>query len=232
MGEFPSHPETSPYASNVDLYCLKCGYNLRGLSGDPRRCPECGHLNPMSDLTVPAEYITQQLRRMETPPALCAGAVTLAIGSVIATGVGRLTVTQFELQGYLFLLPGLLSLLIWKHNANAFRESCLNDPSWKHALWYYHLNAVPLCVLVMLLISLACTLNDLISRRVVPNLGISSTSLMLLSLAIMAVGGYWTHRRVQSVLHPLQRSVAVTMARQYLGGKYQVSRGIFRETDQ
>ncbi len=27
---------------HVDIKCPRCGYNLRGLSGDPVRCPECG----------------------------------------------------------------------------------------------------------------------------------------------------------------------------------------------
>ena len=47
----PDEP-TSPAVSrdDRDLYCLQCGYNLRGLSGDPRRCPECGHMNPLGDI--------------------------------------------------------------------------------------------------------------------------------------------------------------------------------------
>ena len=51
-------------ALDRDLYCLTCGYNLRGLSGDPVRCPECGNLNPIGDVEIPAEIITKQLRRM------------------------------------------------------------------------------------------------------------------------------------------------------------------------
>lgn len=32
--------------NDTDRYCRLCGYNLRGLSGDSVRCPECGKLNP------------------------------------------------------------------------------------------------------------------------------------------------------------------------------------------
>ena len=50
-----SHTPTDlPYAKPVaqsqepideDLYCLSCGYNVRGLTGNPIRCPECGDSN-------------------------------------------------------------------------------------------------------------------------------------------------------------------------------------------
>ncbi|MHC4443198.1 MAG: hypothetical protein ACYTF1_09325 [Planctomycetota bacterium] len=61
-------------SGDIDLYCLQCGYNLRGHTGDPRRCPECGSLNPVGDLVLPAPLIKAQLRRMETAPTLCVGA--------------------------------------------------------------------------------------------------------------------------------------------------------------
>jgi hypothetical protein len=35
---------------DCDWACLRCGYNLRGLVGDPIRCPECGHSNPLTEL--------------------------------------------------------------------------------------------------------------------------------------------------------------------------------------
>ena len=49
----PSPPE------DLDLYCLECGYNLRGHSGDPRRCPECFHLNSVGDAELSAEMISR-----------------------------------------------------------------------------------------------------------------------------------------------------------------------------
>jgi hypothetical protein len=32
-------------AADVSWYCVRCGYNLRGLAGAAVRCPECGKLN-------------------------------------------------------------------------------------------------------------------------------------------------------------------------------------------
>src|SRR5262245_4320370 len=65
--------------STIDVYCLSCGYNLRGLSGDPCRCPECAHLNPIGDLLVPAGVISRYLRALETWPAVGAGAALLGL---------------------------------------------------------------------------------------------------------------------------------------------------------
>ena len=47
--------------ADLDLFCLGCGYNLRGLCGDPRCCPECGTNNRVSDLTIPSHVIAKQL---------------------------------------------------------------------------------------------------------------------------------------------------------------------------
>lgn len=33
-----------------DARCMRCGYNLRGLSGDPIGCPECGFMNELREL--------------------------------------------------------------------------------------------------------------------------------------------------------------------------------------
>ncbi|MHC4235736.1 MAG: hypothetical protein ACYSUQ_11520, partial [Planctomycetota bacterium] len=40
-------------AAQEDLYCLECGYNLRGIAGDPRRCPECWYANSVADMRIP-----------------------------------------------------------------------------------------------------------------------------------------------------------------------------------
>lgn len=68
---------------NVDLYCLECGYNLRGLSGDPRRCPECGYLNPVGELGLTAEAVSRQLRGFENAPMLCVVSMLCAAPAIL-----------------------------------------------------------------------------------------------------------------------------------------------------
>ncbi len=63
-----------------DAFCPQCGYNLRGLPGDPIRCPECGEASSLEGLAVPAPLIRAALRGMEHAPTRCvAGSVGLAV---------------------------------------------------------------------------------------------------------------------------------------------------------
>ncbi len=46
MRSRPGAQPSSPQRAYWGRPCEGCGYNLRGLTGDPVRCPECGLLNP------------------------------------------------------------------------------------------------------------------------------------------------------------------------------------------
>ena len=45
---------------------MQCGYNLRGLSGDPVTCPECGFLNPRRKPPSVAYHIENRRRSLES----------------------------------------------------------------------------------------------------------------------------------------------------------------------
>ena len=64
-----------------DLFCLSCAYNLRGLSGDPIRCPECGTENPVELLSLGVPLIVAHIQRVEyllRNAARCLGFAILA----------------------------------------------------------------------------------------------------------------------------------------------------------
>ena len=155
MADTPQQPESSP-ALDRDLYCLTCGYNLRGLSGDPLRCPECGKLNPLGDVEIPAEIISAQLRRMETAPALCVLAVVLSVPVHALFWIGLSQVAQFGFRdaGELFCpgIPAVALLLVWLGFAASFRSSCLGKFGWKAALGKYHFYGLLLSGLICALI--------------------------------------------------------------------------------
>jgi hypothetical protein len=43
-------PESQQSPLDFDARCVRCGYRLRGLAGDPVRCPECFFENPSAEL--------------------------------------------------------------------------------------------------------------------------------------------------------------------------------------
>lgn len=78
-------------AIDENLYCLTCGYNLRGLRGDPVRCPECGADNGLGDVMLPAGAIREASRNLETAPTICVACTLVAL---TATLIGAQAVVE------------------------------------------------------------------------------------------------------------------------------------------
>ncbi len=136
-------PHEAPGAAlDHDLFCLKCAYNLRGLSGDPVRCPECGNLNPLGEAEIPAAMIATRLRQMETAPCTCVGAVLF--GTPVVFFAGYIIFEAARSTGAIdgcFMIPVLLALVapvIWAVGASSFRTSCAAKPGWFGLLMLYH----------------------------------------------------------------------------------------------
>jgi hypothetical protein len=211
-GSKPAPPDPS---TDIDLYCLYCGYNLRGLSGDPRRCPECGKLNPVGDLVVPAEAISFQLRRMETWPTLC-----------VASSLLILIFSPFQVTALFSLAGGsdkalcsmtvlLVALAIWTIGAFKFRSACMARPGWLSVLVEYHAWGIGLTALLAAVFGMSCWLSETVpweyqDRRPVVFL------VALGALATVFLLAFWVRRRCRARMYPLQREVATTIARDYL----------------
>jgi hypothetical protein len=140
----PPNAASLPPALDRDLYCLTCGYNLRGHSGDPVRCPECGNLNPMSEITLPAELISAQLRRMESAPATCVGTLLLFFTAQALFWWGLFYARRHPCPdaGVIPCCAGIASfgaLVAWMWSVYSFRSSCLGKPGWLGVLVTYHL---------------------------------------------------------------------------------------------
>lgn len=150
-GQSDAPPSQFAKPIEIDLYCLQCGYNLRGLSGDPARCPECGFSNSIEIAEIPAALIRRQLRRMESAPALAAAAfmILLCFGiSIVITlwvdfnNVSNVISCEF--------IPFLLIAFVWFVTLDAYRGSCSAQSGWLTAICRYHV-----CALVMLAATIA-----------------------------------------------------------------------------
>jgi len=214
-----SSPHTGREApADIDLYCLSCGYNLRGLSGDPRRCPECGYDNPLGDLVIPAHLIQLQLRNMETAPVISIAA--LLVASVILPPIALNASAACAMVGL-----GVVGLLV-AAGATKFRSSCLGKSQWAEMFVKFQLIG-----LGATWSALAPMIAIFVFRRSINQfsywagawIGGYDAAWWLTTLVILGLGSgsmlYFAlsaYPRLRAELDDLQREVAVTIARDEL----------------
>jgi DNA-directed RNA polymerase subunit RPC12/RpoP len=75
--------------ADEDIMCIDCGYNLRSLSANPVRCPECGANRRLEDIRVPRDAVAASLRRLETLLTLSVAAVWAALLAALLFGAGH-----------------------------------------------------------------------------------------------------------------------------------------------
>ncbi len=201
----------------IDLYCLSCGYNLRGLSGDPVRCPECGNLNPIGDVEIPAKYIKEQLERLESAPAYCVASILFGLPAQV--GFWALVLGSFSNQNgpvELWTALGILAfgaVALWIAGLFRFRSSCMRRPGWGNALVLYHLVGligIPTTIgsmgAVLYLAFQAFERGGLLIGIITCIVGLAAAAGALLLFCGL-------YRWLKAILEPLQRDVAVEIAR-------------------
>lgn len=207
-GVSPGPSQAEP--ENLDLFCLHCGYNLRGLSGDPRRCPECGNLNPVGDLVVPAVEILGQLRAMETGPAfcmLCLLSLLWAIVFCFVAETSRFSGSSATCTWVVIIaaIPG------WILSAAHYRKSCIGKPDCWMALWKYHMYGLVAFGVFFGPIVIVFWLLDAVF--LITKVGFLAC---VFAAAVFSLYGVrWAYRRASEDMRRLQREVAAQMARDY-----------------
>lgn len=184
-----------------DLYCLSCGYNLRGLSGDPIRCPECGHENDLWTASYPAAMIRLALRNMETAPTLC---VACAVGVVILVPV--------LLSGFLWtVIPLAACAVLWHICRQRMRRAFDERPGWSRTLVDFHLAMLFFTVFIPMMALVVLIFENATRRR---------AGLMMLAAVVLAVPaflfGLGIYHRAQRRLLAMQSDAAVRIAREHL----------------
>ena len=116
---------------NEDLYCITCGYNLRGLNSDPRRCPECGAEHTVEELRLPADLVSRELWQLEACPKWSVGGMWLTAAGFIPILMGAGT----GLCGGIVLVLGIT---IWFVGALGFAQACRCKRGWWRVLLTYY----------------------------------------------------------------------------------------------
>ena len=148
----PVTPHDPDVALDEDLYCLTCGYNLRGLYGDPVRCPECGELNDLGTAAIPAEFIRRGLREMETAPTYCT-----AFALMIAACLPCILLASLPVPVY--ASAALVALVVaWTAGYREMKNRYHDQPGWRRILVEFHLAAV-LCTIAIPAVMAVCIIE-------------------------------------------------------------------------
>ena len=140
MTDTPPDPGVDTLDEN--LYCVECGYNLRGLFGDPIRGPECFHECSRTELRAQTQARTitrleRKRRELETGGNLCALAVVPGVLAMIGWAYG-------DYWSRAVLKPICITCgVIWLAGFLLFLVMSRGRPGWLIALAKYHCSAVP-----------------------------------------------------------------------------------------
>jgi len=126
-------------AIDEDLFCLTCGYNLRGLRGDPVRCPECGSDNGLGDVMLPAAAIREALRELETEPTRCVACSLLGVTSLALIALAVLNIVPMAVGGLFFAsLGACASLLLGLACFRRFAATIEDRRLARWIVWRFH----------------------------------------------------------------------------------------------
>lgn len=191
-------------ALDEDLYCVSCGYNLRGLFGDPARCPECGLLNDLSIAMIPAEMIRETLRKMESAPTWCVVCACLLTGSLpILAGPRSAFVC--------FVLVGFVSIPVWFASCAWMRSVYEGKPGWRRILLDFHV-ATLFCASGLILFMVYVLWKGVLPHQLS---GITFVGMLLVEAAGFPIG-LRIYFRARGRLHEMQRDAAIHIARERL----------------
>ena len=125
---------------SLDPHCLDCSYNLRGHAGDPIRCPECGHVNRVEDLEVPAKLIRKALRRLESGAAICGASAATMLLWVFPLLIVMVNPPMMRPPAFVWTfiaILGVAAMVLYVVGMIHFRRSCGCKSRWLPALLWF-----------------------------------------------------------------------------------------------
>jgi hypothetical protein len=197
MPDEPTSP--APARDDRDLYCLQCGYNLRGLSGDPRRCPECGHLNSIAEMEVEAEPIRTLVRKLEGTLTACVLAVIAVVGFSILGVYFWLSAFSYDyMRPISFCGLGVVGfVVVWFIAVHRFRSRCGGQSAWRRVLWNYHWRVSVFILMLVALLPASVLLSGVLHEA------LQALGILVLCVGVIVGGKDWITRRARKDLEPL-----------------------------
>lgn len=127
-----------------DTHCLRCGYNLRGLPGDPIRCPECGHDNTVADLRLPPNVLERKLKDLCHAGEFAAMGILIGAAPLLAWTWNELRARVGPAAGFnipITLRMGVVFMIIglsiaWSQ-VRKFQTLCHGRWGWQQMLLRY-----------------------------------------------------------------------------------------------
>jgi hypothetical protein len=200
-----------------DLYCLKCGYNLRGLTGAIVRCPECGSDNPVAGIDVPENFINAATKKLKKDLASATAALLIALPFQIAFWwilFALFAGGRFADPWSLLCLavPAFGGAGLWLYSCVRFRQTCMDDRDWLKTLVLHHLwmlaQVVPSIGAIALMFWIALS-----------SFGSNPINIVPVALITIAIGGLvamflrWSNQRVRAYVLKQHRTTIVSLAR-------------------
>ncbi len=218
-----------PSSLEVDLPCLKCGYNLRGLAGDPVTCPECGLVNPLGLRKIPEAVIRSRLRAMELPLAVSTIAATIAITSFCLV-VACVVLNEFTRVVSVVCLgsPGMAASAAWIWGRLRFAKQCRQQRGFVGVFYGYHAWAMGIGALALapVVLSICCIVwYNAVRAHYDEAAGLGFAIFLLTFVCAGGVFAGWRRWRrwMHECVEPMERETAVKMEREEL--RRRLSRG-------
>lgn len=203
-------------AIDEDIFCLECGYNLRGLVGDPVRCPECGVDNPVGYALMPAGDIRLAMNRLETAPTAmvaASGIITAVFSLWVLPGAAHDWDNMEKLPFVVVLvLPAMIGAYIsWLR----LLQTCDVDTA-RRVVVRFHLAALlmagPTIVWLMYFVVYHELPDRWRTRGAEPMVWLAL--LLLFACALPFVWGLRIYRETNRIREEVQRATAVRIARE------------------
>jgi hypothetical protein len=191
----------------TDVYCRSCGYNLRGLQGDPVRCPECGGLTDLALALLPAWAIRRAISQMENMPAYCLLFAFLSLSTAFLAWIKHNDGAAF------FAICAVGCVMIWGYYVRQCRNAFQRRGWFVIMLWFH--SALLLCTLWWFLL-------------VLQELGLSSRPDVPYSVSaigtVASIGcGIVCYRRGRAAILQTQRAEAVRIGQECLRSQWTTS---------